>query len=310
MTATMTRRKALQVLATGGIASVAGPGICAEASEAAAGPSKPLGMLYDATICTGCQACVSACSEANDLPRDTRLSDGMYQMPIDLNSRTKNIIKLWHPPHDPDNFSFVKLQCMHCLDPACASGCPFHALHKDPVTGIVKWEGSLCIGCRYCEISCPFEVPKFEWDKFNPKIVKCELCYFRVDDGGQPGCTAACPTGAVIFGPREELLAKAHKRLADKPGYYFEDRVYGEFDAGGTQVLYLSRVPFSKIGLPSLGTGSAAEYATKVHRVLYSWLLIPLALYAVMAAFIRRNWRRHEVEAAKLEARTGLQDQL
>src|SRR5271165_6972619 len=103
-------------------------------------PKAPVGMLYDATLCIGCKACVVACAEANDLPRDVSL-DGLHQAPEDLNAFTKNIIKLYKPQdHSPD--SFVKQQCMHCLDPACVAACPFDALWKNDGNGVVAWEPS------------------------------------------------------------------------------------------------------------------------------------------------------------------------
>jgi len=135
-------------------------------------------MLYDNTICTGCKACMPACNEANGLPPDTVLSGGIWDLPADLNSKTKNIIKLYQEEDGP-GFSYVKRQCMHCLDPACVTGCPFGSLKKAD-WGAVTWNSSLCIGCRYCEVACPFDVPKFEWDHWNPKIVKCEFCYDRL----------------------------------------------------------------------------------------------------------------------------------
>jgi Fe-S-cluster-containing dehydrogenase component len=311
MTAPITRRDALRGLAGLGGAAVAAP---AEAGEHPAHP-EPLpdavGMLYDNTLCTGCKACMSACNEANGLPADTSLSEGLWHSPLDLNSKTKNIIKVYEDPQGP-GFAFVKRQCMHCLDPACVAGCPFGALEKENRWGAVTWNSSLCIGCRYCEVACPFDVPKFEWDRWNPKIVKCEFCFDqRLEKSQQPACTAVCPTGAVIFGPRADLLETAKHRVADAPpGKYFEDRVYGEKEAGGTQVLYLSSVPFEKIGLPKLGSTSLAHYATKVTSVLYKWLSGPLLVAGVLGAVIRRNWKRHEAERPEREKRTGLPDQL
>jgi nitrate reductase beta subunit len=106
---------------------------------------------------------------------DTLLSGGIWDMPTGLNAQTKNIIELYQDPKS-DEFAFVKKQCMHCLDPACVTGCPFGSLKKVDF-GAVTWNSSLCIGCRYCEVACPFEVPQFQWEAWNPKIVKCEFCY-------------------------------------------------------------------------------------------------------------------------------------
>lgn len=304
----VTRREFFGLAALGAVRAVAAPDEATAAAVAQA-PRRPVAMLYDTTRCTGCKACMPACAEANGLEPDTAMSGGIWQMPLDLNAQTKNIIKLWESD-DRSESSFVKRQCMHCLDPACVSGCPFGALEKSPLDGVVAWEASLCIGCRYCEVACPYEIPKFEWNLFNPKIVKCQFCDHRLAEGLQPACTAACPVDAVIFGQRDTLLADAHERIDAAPGKYFEERVYGEHEGGGTQVLYLSHVPFEAIGLPALGPTSNPEYARKWTRRIYRWFWGPIALYAVVAWVIQRHWRRHESEAHQLERETGLKEQL
>ncbi|HEY3491265.1 MAG TPA: hydrogenase 2 operon protein HybA [Candidatus Deferrimicrobiaceae bacterium] len=313
MSAGLTRRELLRLACIGSAAAAVAP---VETATAAVHSEKPqaapgaVGMLYDATVCTGCKACMAACNQVNELPADSAGSGGLYHAPLDLNSKTKNIIKLYQAPN-AGKWSFVKRQCMHCLDPACVSGCPFEALSKDPEKGVVRWDGSRCIGCRYCEIACPFQIPKFEWDKWNPRIVKCEFCITqRLEKGEQPGCTGACPTGAVIFGKRDALLAEAKRRIAASPGKYFENRVYGEKDAGGTQVFYLAAVPFKDLGLPELGTDSIPYYATKVNAKLYKWLSGPLVLYGILALAVNRNWKHHRHEQEQHEAKGGLPEQL
>lgn len=276
----------------------------AAAAEKKTAPENALGLLYDTTVCIGCKACVSACTAANGLKPNTELSGGIWQMPIDLDSQTKNIILL-HRSEDGSEQSFMKKQCMHCVDPACASGCPFKALHKDEY-GIVEWDGSRCIGCRICEISCPFDVPRFEWTEFNPRIIKCELCRHRLPEGKQPACTEVCPVNAVIFGTREELLREAHRRIEANPGKYYQDRVYGEQDLGGTQVVYLSHVPFAKLGLPEVGTESRAHYGEKVHGVIYKGMVIPAVVYAGLAFIMRRRFKVHDEHVRE----TGHEEQL
>lgn len=308
---TLTRRNVLRSIGCGSIAAVAAvtpvAALASETSAPAAGPDA-LGMLYDATVCIGCKACVAACAAANGLKPDTALSGGIWQMPTDLNAQTKNIIQLYRS-EDGSEASFMKRQCMHCVDPACAAGCPFGALTKGQF-GIVEWHGELCIGCRYCEITCPFDVPRFEWTKFNPKIVKCELCRHRLPNGDQPACTEVCPVGAVIFGTRAQLLEEAHRRIAAHPGKYYQDRVYGEHDLGGTQVVYLSHVPFAKLGLHETGDESPAHYGSKVHAVLYKGMAIPVMVYAGLAALMRRRFHVHEEEAGREREKTGRPDQL
>lgn len=271
-------------------------------------PSTPVGLLYDASLCIGCKACEAACNEANNTPVDTT-ADQLHQAPPDLNVLTRNIIKLYKPENGSPS-SFVKRQCMQCFDPACAAGCPFQALHKDPESGIVKWDGGKCIGCRYCTIACPYEVPRFQWQGFNPVVTKCELCSHRLAKGLKPGCSSVCPTGAVIFGPRTVLLAEAKRRIKKNPGRYYQDRVYGETDNGGTQALYLSRVPFEKLGLPELGPESVPSRTLRWQKRVYSYFALPAMLYVGLVQVIRKNLKGHEQEAHELEKETGLRAQL
>jgi len=271
-------------------------------------PSAPVGLLYDASLCIGCKACESACNAANDTPPDTS-GDGLHQAPIDLNVFTRNIIKLYKP-EDGSASSFVKRQCMHCFDPGCVAGCPFEALYKDEDTGAVRWDGGKCIGCRYCTISCPYSVPRFQWAGINPVITKCELCSHRLVKGLKPGCTSVCPVGAVIFGPRTVLLLEAKRRIKNNPGRYYQDRVYGETDNGGTQCLYLSKVPFEKLGLPELGPESVPSKSLRWQKRIYSYFALPALLYAGLVTVIRKNVKGHEQEAHEQEKETGLRAQL
>lgn len=309
----MTRRDLLQKLSTGaavaatGAASTVALGGLAHAEERGEMPPTAVGMLYDATKCVGCQSCVTACAQANKMPRDLR-RDPLHLTALDLSNSTKNIIKLYKP-EDGGSYSYVKQQCMHCADPACVAGCMFKGLTKDATTGIVSWDGKLCVGCRYCEVACPYHVPKFRWQGFNPEIVKCELCRERLAKGQEPACTSVCPAKAVIFGKREDLLREAKRRVAENPGKYYENRVYGEHDGGGTQVLYLSHVPFDKIGLPALTAESVPE-RLKWQKRLYSYLVLPLGLYASLVGVVSKNWKDHKEHMEKEEKTTGLRPQL
>lgn len=301
------RRTLLKGLALAGGAAATGA-VPAAAREAKPVPPAAMGMLYDTTRCIGCKACVFACQQANDLRPDVSL-DGIHLAPADLNGRTKNIIKLYH---EGERRSYVKAQCMHCVDPACASACMLGSLHKDETTGIVGYDPQYCVGCRYCQMACPFNVPKFEFDKAVPKIVKCELCRHRVQGaalektpdgfsrypaGHGPSCCEVCPRQAVIYGKRDELMEEAKRRIAESPGKYFEDRVYGEHEGGGTQVLYLSHVPFDKLGLPMLSDRGVPTVAYSVQEGIYKGFIAPVALYGVLAAVMIRNRRSPEGES-------------
>jgi Fe-S-cluster-containing dehydrogenase component len=282
----ISRRDALKVMVGAGgatLAAVATP----QPATAAAVVARPdaVAMLYDTTRCIGCKACMVACTKANNLEPDPGWSQGLYQAPADLNGKTKNIIKLYQEPGGA--YSFVKRQCMHCLDPACTSACMLGALKKGDL-GVVSYNPDLCIGCRYCTMSCPFTIPRFEWDSLAPKIVKCEFCKERLAEGKLPGCCEVCPTGAVIYGKYTDLLAEAHRRLDEHPGRYVP-RVYGETEVGGTQVLYLSHVPFEKIGLPAYGPQGVPTTAYTIQEGLYKGFIAPVVLYGALGAVLWRN---------------------
>jgi Fe-S-cluster-containing dehydrogenase component len=181
----------------------------------------------------------------------------------------------------------VKRQCMHCLQPACGAACLTAAMNKTP-EGPVTWREDKCMGCRFCMISCPFEVPKFEFDSPNPQIRKCDMCFERLQQGEEPACVANCPTGALSFGPRSELLDEARYRIYTNPGRYVH-HIYGEHEAGGTSYLYLSPVPFEQLGFPThLAT---TPYPVFTREFLYA---VPLVLtiappFLLAMAKTRRN---------------------
>lgn len=185
-------------------------------------------ILTDITKCIGCRECVAACKATYELgpetPRRWTLEDG-------LSARNwTSIIE--------EQENFVRKQCRHCLEPACASACPVGALHIAE-TGAVVYESRKCLGCRYCMMACAYGIPRYDWDQAVPYVRKCILCSDRVANGEQPACTEACPVDATIFGNRDELIALAHQRIEAEPDKY-DPRVWGEHQLGGTRVLYLA----------------------------------------------------------------------
>jgi Fe-S-cluster-containing dehydrogenase component len=283
----ISRRSALKtmVIAAAGTTAAALATAKAEAAEPTASPDA-VGMLYDATLCVGCKACMMACNKANDVTPDTALSDGRANMPPDLDEHALNIIKVYNDPVSGQH-SYIKRQCMHCVDPACVSACMLGALHKAEY-GIVVYDPSFCVGCRYCEMACPFNIPKMEWSKVMPKIEKCQLCHHRIVKGQKPACCEVCPVGAVIYGKRVDLLAEAHRRLEKNPGRYLP-RVYGEHEAGGTQVLYLAHMDFDKLGLPAYGDRPVPETVHIVQHTIYQGFVAPVVLYGLLAGVMWRN---------------------
>jgi len=280
----MTRRAALRTMALAG--SAAAGARTAKAAVLAA-PLDAVGLLYDATLCIGCKTCTIACRDANGLAPDTSGSPSrLYNAPVDLSARAKTVIKLYS---ENGSQSYVKTQCMHCIDPGCASACMLGALQKREF-GIVSYDPDLCIGCRYCEIGCPFGVPKFEFASATPKIVKCELCKERLAKNQEPACTEVCPRKAVVFGRRTELLKEAKRRVAESPGRYVP-KVYGETDGGGTRVLYLSHVPFEKLGFHALGDEPAPQLAKSIQHTVYRGFVAPAALYAALGLVMLKNRR-------------------
>jgi formate dehydrogenase iron-sulfur subunit len=197
-------------------------------------------FLFDATRCIDCRACMIACSVENDIPMNkTRI----WVAGVGLKGEYPNL----------DRASMV-YHCMHCDEPDCMSACPVGAYNKR-ADGPVEYDPDKCIGCRYCMNACPFGVPHFDFDKGliqGAFIDKCTMCPQRIDNGLEPACVATCPTDALIFGERSDLVTEAHARIQAHPGRYIS-HVYGETENGGTAYLILSHVPFKELGLPDLG---------------------------------------------------------
>lgn len=238
-------------------------------------------MLIDITECVGCGACSEACKEEQKLPGEV--------------GKKRDYANYTVLREEPDE-TYVRELCMHCEDPACASACPVSALHKTK-EGPVVYDFDLCIGCRYCMVACPFNVPKYEWNEQIPKVKKCIMCYDTRTKFGKPtACSVACQNdgnGATIFGNRSELLAMAKQRIKDNPDKYY-NHIYGEHEVGGTNVLFLSPVPFEQLGFNTKVPGSPLPNLT--WNVLNK---IP-AVVPVWATFLTGMWwlnnRKVEVE--------------
>ena len=284
-------------------------------STAAAPTGQVRTTLIDITNCIGCRACQVACKQWNDTDGEhTELLPTMgFQNPATLTAKTYTLIS-FHEMENPEKPSgldaaYVMRRCFHCLEPGCVSACPTTALYRQP-DGPVSYDASKCIGCRYCMLACPWDVPTAEWDKLSPKIEKCTHCADRtsqpapiafngqpappdetkrfLDTIATPACVKACPADALRYGTRDEMLALAKKRMADRPERYV-DHVYGEKELGGTTVLYLSSVPFEKLGFPTYGEKPFPRFtAAALGAVPAAVMVLGAFLGAAYAAFRKR----------------------
>lgn len=224
---------------------VAGGGLLGAEAFAAPKASKEkkemYSLLIDISLCEGCQACEYACAEINELPEPED-----YPEAGTIRQLQPDRFGVVNAFDTSEGEFYVKKQCMHCNQPACASACLTKAMYKTE-EGPVIWREEKCMGCRYCMLSCPFDIPTFEYDSPNPRIVKCRMCFEQLQEGEWPACVENCPNEAVIFGTRREMLAEARKRITENPDDYV-DYIYGEREAGGTGVLYISPVPFEELG--------------------------------------------------------------
>lgn len=313
------RRNFLKGCVAAGGAAVAASAVpvVAEARETKQRPPEALGLLYDATLCVGCKACVAACKQVNDNPAEFSTVDQLWDTPLDTSGKTFNLIKMYRSgtmetkDAEENGYAFMKTSCMHCADPSCVSACPVSAMIKNPENGIVEYNADACIGCRYCVAACPFGIPKYQYDSPTGKIGKCELCRHRHKDGHYSACAEVCPTGATLYGKTSDLLAEARRRLALKPGSVavfprgnisggkdqsyesyvgnYQQHVYGEKEYGGTQVLKLSGVPFEKVGMPNLPPEAAAAHSESIQHMLYGGMVMPLAVLGAMTFIAKRN---------------------
>lgn len=243
-------------------------------------------MLIDTTKCIGCRACQVACKQWNQNAAENTKFTGSYQNPPKLSASTWTLIQFIEPEGDPIRWLFRKQQCFHCGEPACVAACPTGALKKRP-DGIVIIDQKICAGCKYCVQACPFQIPHS--DPITGTAKKCRMCIDRVDNGLKPACVTACPTGALLYGAREDMLKVAKKRQAilEKAGNTV--RIYGESELGGLGVLTILTDKASVYGLPE---------QPKKPLLLPRWL-IGIVPGAVILYGIFKNFVSTRVKAEK-----------
>ena len=281
----------------------------------AADPGSVRTTLIDIANCIGCRACQVACKQWNEMDGEaTEVDDQLgFQNPAALSAKTLTLIAF----HEVENAAkpggvesaFVMQRCLHCLEPACVSACPTTALYHQS-DGPVSYNVDDCIGCRYCQLACPWDVPTAEWNSLAPKISKCTHCADRIPQpapvafNGQPlsleaakqfadtvaipACVKACPADALRYGTRAEMLALANKRIADRPDRYV-NHIYGEKELGGTSVFYLSAVPFEKLGFPTYGEKPFPAFTKTALGAVPPAVMAVGALLGAAYAFFRKR---------------------
>lgn len=305
----LTRRDFLRGLGAGAAALIAAQLLHAQtasAQQTAASGELALpqwGMLIDLTRCVGCNSCALACAEVNhgstnDVP-PTGLTPDSYTFVEEFPLMVRG-----DPSGEEAKSRFVKRQCMHCLHAACVAACPAAAMYKS-AEGPVLYRAERCLGCRYCQSACPFGVPTFDWDNpLTPVISKCFFCHQRLAEGEIPACAGACPTGALRFGRRDDLLAQAHAQIASAPGRYI-DHIFGEHEVGGTSVLYLSDIPFEELGFPANLPEEALPSGTeKVMGLLPGVILGAAAIVTGASTLTHQREKAHSAENHRPPATT------
>jgi len=296
----ISRRKFLGWIGAAGLATTVGRRAEAAGKHFTGHPGSG-GVLHDATLCIGCRVCEAACNEVNNLPEPEKPFKDLAVLETRRRTDAKayTVVNQYAVGGEESKPLFRKNQCNHCLEPACASACFVEAFTKTP-SGVVTYDPSVCVGCRYCMIACPFEIPAYEYDNATTPIVqKCTLCHPRLQKGKLPGCVEKCPTEALVFGERRDLIRIARERLRKHPERYV-DHIYGEYEMGGTSWLYLSGVPFAQLGLrEDLGVTSAPQLTKgalgAVPMVVGLW---PVFLTGVWAM----SKRKEKIAAEELDA--------
>jgi len=245
----MKRRQFLGLLGAAGITATLGTEAQAASGHSFDGYPNAKGVLFDSTRCIGCRKCEAACNKVNKLPAPAKPFDDLKVMDKERRTDAKSytVVNKYPGKNGP---VFRKVQCNHCQEPACASVCFVRAFVKNP-DGSVTYDASLCVGCRYCMVACPFNIPAYEYsDPLTPRVMKCTMCHDQIQKGEltAPGCVGACPKEALVYGKRKDLIEIARERIKRNPERY-QDHVYGEKEMGGTNWLYLSGAEFKDIGL-------------------------------------------------------------
>ena len=257
-----------------------------------------MGVLVDTTVCIGCRNCEWACKTAHELPtqpRDKYSDRSVLKKMRRPNEKALTVINEYSNPKNASLPTDVKVQCMHCDHPACVSACIVGAMSKQE-NGSVIWDTNKCIGCRYCLVACPFQVPSFQYDTaLYPNIMKCDFCFERTKGGKLPACVEICPVETLTYGPRSELIRIARDKIKRKPDRYI-NHIYGEYEAGGTSWMYLANQDFAKLSFPKPGDKPMPGTSESIQHGIFAYFVPPVSLYAILGGIMWITKKRHESE--------------
>ncbi|MBE9533781.1 MAG: 4Fe-4S dicluster domain-containing protein [Proteobacteria bacterium] len=282
------RRNFLGILGGAAAGTLINPRSQARASAIETDAPDALGCLVDTTLCVGCRKCEEACNKRQNLPKP---HESFEEMTVLENERRPDetsytVVNKYYPKHIGSltwrrRPTFVKFQCMHCNDPSCVSACIVGALTKEP-NGAVVYDASKCIGCRYCMVACPFQIPAYEYNNpLTPQVRKCTFCFEDIKNGGLPACAQVCPMEVMTYGRKSDLLRLARWKIRNNPGKYV-DHIYGEHEVGGTSWLYVASETFDTIGFPKLGTKAPPRLTEAIQHGMFQFFATPIALYAIL----------------------------
>ena len=252
------------------------------------------GVLVDTTECIGCRKCEFACKTAHGIKSpgpETYADRTVFDQQRRPDERNLTVVNAYHNTSGATDPTTVKIQCMHCDYPACVSACIVGAFTKES-SGAVVWDEDKCIGCRYCMVACPFQIPAYEYhEAIGARVIKCDWCFERISEGKLPACVGICPVEALRFGKRSELLKVARRKIRSNPEKYI-DHIYGEKEAGGTGWLYLASFDFTSFGFPKLNDKPAPGVSEAIQHGIFAYFVPPAALYALLGGVMWLNRKK------------------